>query len=797
MFVSYLRISVRSLTRNPFYSLVNVGGLVMGISVTLLIGLWIYDELSFNRNYQNYDSIARVMRTVETNGEKVTRQYQPNNVGDELRNNFGDIFKHVVMAYPVEEFFLTYGETKLPLKGEFIESAGAALFTLPMIKGSHTALSDPHSILISESTARILFGDEEPMDKLLKINARMDAKVAGIFKDLPHNAQFHDVKFFAPLPLLMDYEPWMKEPTFTTNFLEVYVQLAPQSTFEGASLRIRNVILDNVQGDARLVAANPQLSLHPMEKWHLYAEWKNGVSEGGLIQMVWLFGIVGGFVLLLACVNFVNLTTARSEKRAKEVGIRKSIGSARIQLMSQFFSESLVMVALSFFISLAVVAVSLNLFNEIAGKRMELPFTNVYFWLAGALFVLLTAVLAGSYPALYLSSFNAIRVLKGLRANNQAKTPRQLLVVFQFTTSVVLVAGTVIVYQQIQYAKDRPVGYNREGLLMIPISPDFEGKSDLLRSELISTGAVAEMAESSSPPTDVWSTGGGFDWDGKDPALEPVFATLTVTPEYGNTVGWQFKKGRDFSRENASDSAAFVVNETAARILGFSDPIGQTIRWSSWRSRFTQFTVIGVIEDMVMGSPYKAVQPAVYFLSKDAHHFVNIKINPAMSAADALPKIEGALKKVVPEVPFDYDFASEEFAQKFAAEERMGTLAFVFAGLAVLISCLGLSGLASFVVEQRTKEIGIRKVVGATILNVWAMLSRDFVVLVVVACAIAVPIAYYLLDSWLARFEYRAQPSWLIFGATSVVALVVTLLTVSVQTIKAARANPVKSLRSE
>ena len=538
-----------------------------------------------------------------------------------------------------------------------------------------------------------------------------------------------------------------------------------------------------------------------MKDWHLRSEWKNGVMAGGAIQIVWLFGFVGGFVLLLACINFMNLSTARSEKRAKEIGIRKAVGSARTQLVNQFFSESFLVVGLSFVVALVAVSTSLNWFNELSGKQMEMPWTNIYFWLSSLLFILFTGLLAGSYPALYLSSFNAVKVLKGsIRVGRLASLPRKVLVVTQFAVSVTLIIGTIIVYQQIQFAKDRPVGYSREGLLMIPMtSPDFYGKHDVLLSELKSTGVVLEMAESSGAPTEIQYTNGGFDWSGKDPAFIPEWANVTVTPEYGKTLGWQFVDGRDFSRDIASDSAGFVINEAAAKLLGFENPVGETIRWQGgWRTKYHQ-----LYRDRChqrYGDEITVCTSCTYGLllrSSMEQTVINIRINPKTSTAEALPKIEAVFKKVIPSAPFDYKFADQEYALKFVAEERVGKLSSVFAVLAILISCLGLFGLASFVAEQRTKEIGIRKVVGASVFNLWQMLSKDFVVLVVISCLIAIPIAYYFIAAWLKQYEYRTEISWWIFAVTSLAALVITLLTVSYQAVKAALMKPVNSLRSE
>lgn len=799
MYKSYFKIGWRNLLRNKGYSFINIGGLAIGMAVAMIIGLWIYDELKFNKYHANYKNIARVLRNGTMNGETFTNRSLPYPLGEELRTRYGNSFKHVVTAWNVGDHILSAEESKASLSGEFIEPAGPEMFSLHMIKGSWSGLKDPHSIFLSRSAAEILFGDDDPIDKVLKIDNQMDARVTGIYEDLPYNTHFHGVKFFAPMDLLISVNEWIKYQNFGSNFLHVYVSISDRTNFGAASLHIKDAILNNIRDDWRYVVINPQIFLDPMEQWHLRSEWKNGVNTGGRIQTVWLFGVTGGFVLLLACINFMNLSTARSVKRAKEVGIRKVMGSIRMQLMNQFFSESFLVVGLAFVFALVLVSASLNWFNVLAGKQMIMPWANTYFWLGSLIFILITGLVAGSYPALYLSAFNPVSVLKGaLRVGRLASVPRKVLVVVQFTVSISLIIGTIIVYQQIQFAKNRPVGYSRDGLLMIQmISPDFRGKYDVIRAELKNTGVVTEVAESSSPPTDVWNSNGGFDWRGKDPAFVAEFATMTVTPEYGKTVGWQFLQGRDFSTGMASDSAGFVINEATAKLLGFANPVGEIIHWDSgYRTKYTNFTVIGVIKDMVMKSPYAEVQPAVFFLAND-RSWINIRINPQAAASDALPRIEAVFKKIIPSAPFDYKFADEEYASKFAAEQRIGELASVFAVLAIIISCLGLFGLASFVAEQRTKEIGIRKVVGASVFSLWKMLSKDFVVLIIISCFIAVPIGYYFMANWLQKYIYRTEISWWVFGIIAIGAIVITLLTVSYQAIKAALMNPVKSLKSE
>jgi len=498
-------------------------------------------------------------------------------------------------------------------------------------------------------------------------------------------------------------------------------------------------------------------------------------------------------VVMLACINFMNLSTARSEKRSKEVGIRKAVGSARQQLITQFFSESVMTAGFAFLFSLILVVLVLPYFNSVSDKNISLPWSNLVFWLIGICFILVTGLVAGFYPALFLSSFQPVKVLKGtFRVGRYAAIPRKVLVVTQFVISITLIIGTIIVYKQINHAKDRPVGYSKSGLISVSSSEDVHKHFETVRAELKNEGAIAEMAESVSPATAVWNTNGGFDWEGKDPNLGVDFPNNGVTYEYGKTIGWEIKQGRDFSREFATDSSAFILNETAVDFIGFKDPIGKIIKWEG-----KPYTIIGVVKDLLVESPYKPVHPSLFHLTTEQQNVFTIKMNPTLSARAALAKIEAVFKKYNPGSPFKADFVDEAFARKFGNEERIGKLSSFFAMLAVFISCLGLFGLASFVAEQRTKEIGIRKVLGASVTNLWRMLSKDFVLLVVISCVIATPLAYYYMNNWLQKYDYRTSINWWVFAAAITGALVITLLTVSFQAIKAAIANPVKSLRTE
>ena len=797
MLQNYLKIAWRTMARNKVYSAINIVGLAVGMAVAMLIGLWIWDELSYNKYHQNYDRIAQVMRFQTLNGEIQQHSSMPIPLATEIRNNYPHDFEHVVISSWTEVHVLAYGDKSFTKPGNFMDSAAPEMLTLTMLKGRRTGLEDPASILLSESVAKALFGETDPTGKLVKLDNKTALKVTGVYQDFPHNSDFNQVTFLAPWSWYLTSQAWINESQqeWDQNSFQIFAQLAPRVDINHVSGKIKHLILANRKDVAHI---KPAVFLYPMSQWHLYSDFKNGVNVGGRIQFVWLFGIIGGFVLLLACINFMNLSTAHSQQRAKEVGIRKAIGSVRSQLIAQFFSESLLVVAVAFVLSLALVLLGLPLFNELAAKNLFLVWNEPFFWLCGLGFSLLTGLVAGSYPAFYLSAFQPVKVLKGtLVAGRFAALPRKVLVVLQFTVSVTLTVGTLTVYRQIQHAQNRPVGYNRTGLLTLQLTtPNVHEHFEAVRTDLLQSGAVTEVAESQSPTTEVWSNNGGFSWPGKDPNLQTDFATIGITFGYGKTVGWQFKAGRDFSRTFSTDSAGFVLNEAAIKFMGLKNPVGKTIQWGGNDFK-KSFKVLGVIKDMVMSSPYEPVKQTVFYIMPYNGNFLNVRISPTISASEAMPKIEAVFKKYNPGTPFDYKFVDQEYAAKFAAEERIGNLATVFAILTIFISCLGLFGLASFMAEARTKEIGVRKVLGASVLHLWGLLSKDFVVLVIIAVGIATPIAYYFLSNWLQKYDYHTDLSWWIFAASGLGALLITLLTVSFQSIKAALMNPVKSLRSE
>lgn len=797
MLLNYLKIALRNLAKNKVYSFINIGGLAVGMAVAMLIGLWIYDEVSFDKYHDNYDRIAQVWQFNMYNGEKESQVSNPAVMAEEIRNNYGSDFKYVLQSSWNSNHILATDEKKFTKSGSYFEPQVTEMLSLKMLKGTRDGLKDPHSILLSESVAKTYFGEADPMNKLIKIDNKTDVKVTGVYEDLPYNSSFRELSYIMPWELYLITNDWVRkmEEPWGSNFTQTFAQINEKGDFDKISAKIKNVKLNKVGKEQ--AKYKPEVFLHPMSKWHLYSEFKGGVNTGGRIEFVWLFGIIGVFVLLLACINFMNLSTARSEKRAKEVGIRKAIGSMRGQLIGQFFSESLLVVAFAFVFSILLVQLILPFFNELANKKMTILWSNPVFWLLGIVFSIITGLIAGSYPALYLSSFQPVKVLKGtFRVGRFASVPRKVLVVVQFTVSVTLIIGTIVVFRQIQFAKDRPVGYNQNGLINIFMqTTDIHNHFEAVRDELKKTGAIVEMAESGSPLTDHWNTNGGFMWEGKDPNQAVDFPNNNVTHEYGKTIGWQFVAGRDFSREFITDSLAFVLNEAAAKFIGYKNPMDAIDKIIKWNDR--PYKVIGVVKNMIVQSPYEPSRASLFHLTRDDGNTMILKLNPNKSASKSLSQIEEIFKKYNPAQPFEYKFVDEAYARKFGNEERIGKLATFFAILAIFISCLGLFGLASFVAEQRTKEIGVRKVLGASVTNLWALLSKDFVYLVLISLLIASPIAYYFMSNWVQKYTYRTDISWWVFVVTAIGALVITLLTVSFQAIKAALVNPVKSLKTE
>jgi ABC-type antimicrobial peptide transport system permease subunit len=793
---NYLKMAIRYLLKNKVHSFINIAGLSVGMTIAILIGLWIRDEYTYDRFPEHYDKIGQVYRHLSFDGEIRSAKPIPTPLPDALKESYGSYFKYMALSSWTWQHILSTGDKKLLQSGNYIEPSIMEMLSMKMLQGNRNALAEPASIILSATAAKSLFGTADPMGKLVKMDNDQDVKVTGIYADFPYNSEFRDLAFIAPFDLYIN-DPKQNNPDrkidWGNNSYQLYVQLADNADFNTVNTKIRNTIID--QHDSHINVYKPTVFIHPMSRWHLFQKFENGVNVGGRIQYVWLFGIIGIFVLLLACINFMNLSTAKSEKRAKEVGIRKSIGSLRHQLIAQFLTESLFITLIAYVLSVILVIFLLPAFNYVADKQIILPWKDPLFWLAGLTFAAFTGMIAGSYPAFFLSSFQPVKVLKGsYKAGKFASLPRRVLVVLQFTVSITLIIGTITVFRQIEYGRNRPVGYDKDGLVSVTLhTAEIPDHFSAFRQDLKAAGLISEVALSSSTTTGLNNNTSAVSWEGKDPNLAVDFGNVGVTFEYGQTVGWQFLAGRDFNAALVSDSNAIVLNESAAKYMGMKDAAGKIFRLGG-----SPYTVIGVIKNMVMEGPYEVVRPTFFYIrDKFRDDYVNIRIKPGSSPVAAIQLIESVCRRYDPESPVHYKFTDAEYASKFEAEMRIGKLAGIFAILAVFISCLGLFGMASFMAEQRTKELGIRKILGASLFNLWGLLSKEFVMLVVLSVIIATPLAILGMRDWLNKYTYHTEMPWWVFVAAGTGALLITILTVSYQGIRAALMNPVKSLRTE
>lgn len=794
MFKSYLKIGWRNLVKSKVYSLINIGGLATGMGAAILIGVWLHDELTYNQNFDNYDRIARVLQNQEFNGVTETWYSQAMQIGPELRDNYGSNFKHVVVASWPDNHKLSYKDRNVRFNGNFMDPDGPGMLSLKMIKGTRDGLKDVHSIMLSESAAKAVFGDEDPLDKAIRVDDKHDVKVTGVYKDLPDNANFSDMKLVMPFELnirenLPDYVGW------GNSWFQCFVQLEEGVDIETASVNIHDAKLKKVAGnsDERF---KPVIFLHPMKDWRLYSHFENGVAVGGAIRDVVMFGTIGFFVLVLACINFMNLSTARAERRAKEVGIRKAIGSLQRQLVNQFYIESFIVVGLAMVISLLLAQIALPWLNSVSQKNMDIPWAQFSFWAALVGFVSMIGFISGSYPALYLSSFKPVRALKGaIKASHGTSLPRKIMVVMQFAISIVLITATFVIVRQIDFARSRPLGYSTNGIISSRIrNSDIKTHFDAFRNELLATRATSEVVLTDTEITDTGITNGGFYWSGKPDDMQEEFNTVRTTLNFGKLTKWELVEGRDFIE---GDTSSFIINESAVKYMNLKSPVGEMVQWGE--DGKNRYRIIGVVKDMVTNSPYSSVRQMIFVLPPDLNFMsvVNLKLDPEMNIVDAVAKIENVFKKYDPENSFEYLFADENYARKFNNERTIARLCSGLAGLAIFICALGLFGLASYMAEQRTKEIGIRKVLGASMGNLWSMMSKDFVLLVLIAGLLALPPAWYFSTDWLSQFEYRVPLSWFIFAAAIGGALLIAMLTVSYHALRSAMANPVKSLRTE
>ena len=794
MIKSYFKIAWRNMVNNKVYSALNIVGLAAGMAVAMIIALWVFNEYSYDKFLPNYKQLYQVELNFNDphNGEH-TLQAVSVPIADVLRKEYPEV-KYVAESDWMGQHDLLVGNKKLYINGAAIGSDFLKMFQYPLIKGNaNSVLKDPFSVVLTLSTAKALFGDADPMGKTVRIDNRHDVKVTGVMADIPKNSSLQ-FNYLLPFSYSEETEDWMKDvrTAWYNNSFQLFVQLRPDASYAKLAPKIRNIVYDHAE---KMRPGKPVLLFHPLKDWRLYSDFKNGKEAGGFIDYVRMFSIIGALVLLIACINFMNLSTARSEKRAREVGVRKAIGSQRRDLIFQFLIESVLITFMAFMLSVLFVQLALPSFNTLTGSSIIIPYANPFFWIIMISYVLLTGILAGSRPAFYLSSFNPVKVLKGsIQVGRAAALPRKVLVVLQFTASVALIISTVIIYQQIQYAKNRPTGYSADRLIITQSSDDLNNNYDALKNDLLQTGLVESVAKASSPVTGIYMHTGIEKWPGKPGGEQRLtVGGIAVSDNYLKTVGMKLIMGHDFSPQWSVDTSNIIVNEATVKSMGLKNPINQLITYDNIKG---PAKIIGVVKDALMESPFSPIQPAVFNHGRWGNYFI-YRLSPNAKTHDAIAKITKIFNTYNPAYPYNYQFADEAYNYKFNLEVLVGKLAAVFAALAIFISCLGLFGLAAYVAEQRTKEIGIRKVLGASIAQVWLLLSGDFILLVTISCGIASPIALYFLRNWLQKYDYRITIGPGVFILSAVAAIFVTLITISFQAIKAALANPVKSLRSE
>jgi ABC-type antimicrobial peptide transport system permease subunit len=754
----------------------------------MIIFLWIQNEVSVDRFHEKGDRLyeAWSIDREKVDGKLGVYTPTPEIMAPSLKKDYPEL-EEVTRVGWNSRILLAFGDKSLKADGFAVDTGFITMFSFPLLRGDvRSALRDPYSLLITEKLAKKLFGNSDAMGKTIKVENQDNFTVTGILKDPPANTQFQ-------FDYLNSYELRTKrgwiDNDWTDFSIRTFVLLKPNTRDEQATGKIKNIIFKYSEGRAKT-----NIFLYPVSKLQLYSNFVNGVQSGGRIETVRVLGIIAILILFIACINFMNLTTARSEKRAKEVGIRKVSGALKQSLIRQFLLESVLMALLAGVISLIIVHFSLPAFNELTKKELTLDFKNMYFWLGILIFILFTGILAGSYPAFFLSAFKPVSILKGeFKKVNALITPRKLLVVLQFSFAIMLIVSTLLIKQQIQFGINRKVGYEKDRMAFVPIEGDIQKNYALIKYSLLNAGIAEAVSQTHAPLTQVWSSGHGLNWKGKDPHAEITFNRSTTDGDIVKTAGLSLVEGRDINlKEYPTDSSACLINQAAAKVMGFKDPIGQTIfdDPNTWH-------IVGVVRDFVLESPYEPIKPIIFKGPKAGRNIINIKFSSIHPISQNLQAAEKIFKLYNPAYPFEYRFMDEDYGLKFSQEQLTATLAALFAGLTIFISCLGLFGLATYMAETRIREIGIRKVLGASVSNIAFLLSKDFLKLVLTGILIGSPIAWWAMNNWLGKYNYHIQIGWLVFIVAGTAAILIALLSVGYQSIRAANANPVKSLRTE
>lgn len=788
MFKNYALITIRNLFKNGFYSFINIAGLAIGITCSILILLWVKDETSYDKFHPKADRLYQVWVKAFFDGKISSWTSVPLPTYEAFKTADSNIKRTLVMDWGGEHL-LTVNDNRLIKRGYWASEELLEMFEYPLLKGDPTqVMDDPRSIVISESTAKALFGDEDPINQVIRVDNEHELKVTGVLKDVPTNSSFQ-FDFVMPWKFREQTNDWVRRNT--TNWgnysFQVFVELNDPANHAAVENTVRNMLQEHGETETK-----PEYFLYPLLRWRLHSSFENGVETGGMSDYVQMFTIIAIFIIVIACINFMNLATARSERRAREVGIRKSVGSRRHELIFQFMGESIFISFLAFAIAILMAQLLLPYYNDLVQKKLFIDYTSSEFWIFSLGMIFLTGVISGSYPAFYLSSFQPVKVLKGkLTIGKGASTPRKVLVTLQFGFSILLIIGTIVIYQQIQLVKGRALGYDQENLMAVNYTKEIDKDYRTIKLELLASGAVESVTKSNSSITDI-NSNNFLGWPGKPEDLRVIFTTIATEYDYTKTMGIKLIEGRDFSEDFKSDTASILINKAALQLMDLKDPIGTELDlWGGKRK------LIGVVDDVLMGSPYQPVKPMFVILDPDWIDAVTIRLKKTEDLQASINTVKTIFEKYAPAYPFEYRFADVEFQKKFTTINLTSKLASLFASLTIIITGLGLFGLASFTAEQRTKEIGIRKVLGASVPGLVGMMSKDFSRLVMISFALSAPLAWWLLTKYLERYPVRTDIAWWVFPVTGLIALLFAVAIVSTQALRAARSNPVNSLRSE
>lgn len=789
MFHNYIKIAIRNLLRQKAFSFINILGLAIGMASAMIILLWVQHTVSYDDFHKNKDRIYEVWNRVNMEGELRAWNYTPTVLSPTINSEAPEVEHATRFGWPYERLFAV-GEKRLFAKGHIVDSNFLQIFTFPLLEGDiKTALNGPHSAVITKSFADKLFKNGQALGQTFLLDDKDYFTVTGVLKDIPANSQF-DFEYLLPYSYEIskgnDYSYW------GNLSLRTYVLLKPNASLASANNKLKDM---RSRHDNSIPGW--EMFLYPMNRWHLYSNFTNGVENGnGLISIVRMFTAVALVILLVACINFMNLSTARSERRFKEVGIRKVVGAKKSSLVGQFIGESILISLIAGVLAIIITILLLPAFNQLFNERISFDITNPVTILRMLGFILATGLLAGSYPSFFLSSFKPVKVLKGtFEKPRTLVTPRKVLVILQFAFATILIIGATIIRQQISFAFEREVGYKNVDLVYHSFTGDISKNFELIRRELLSSGAATAVIKTNSPITQVWSIGWGQEWQGKDPNDRTNFVRFSEDGGLAEAIGFQFIAGRDIDpKKFPTDSTAMIINESALKVMKFKDPIGQIVKDNG-----VEWRIVGVIRDFIIDSPFQPAKPMLISGPANSALFsaLHMKMNPGRSMLANLEQAEKIFKKYNPNFPFTYKFVDEDYGHKFDQVKRFGTLVNIFTAFTIFISCLGLFGLAAYMAESRIKEIGVRKVLGSSVIGITALLSKDFLKLVIMSFVLAFPVAWWAMDRWLQGFSYRITLQWWVFVVAGLIVVLIAFITVSSLAIKAAIVDPAKSLRAE